>query len=71
MSKTKKKRNKAYAGEDAKVEQPTVRRYTAIDRGKAGQWWYERKKLIKRITLWGGGGALFIFLLVEAIRSLF
>lgn len=71
MSKSRKKRNKPYTGEDAKVEQTTVRRYSAVDRGKFGQWWHEKKTIIKRVGLYGGGGAVVIFLLVEAIRSLF
>jgi len=69
MSK-KKRRNKRYAGEDAKIEQTTVHHYSAVDRGTFGQWWYERKTLVKRVALFGGGGALLIYLLIEAIRSL-
>lgn len=68
---SKKKRNKAYTGADAKVSQPTVHRYVAVDRGRAGQWWHERKTLIKRVALYGGGGAIGLVLLIEAIRSLF
>lgn len=70
-SKLKKRRTKVYSGEDAKASQPVVHRYSAVDRGKFGQFWYERKTIIKRVTLYGGGGTLFIFLLVEAIRSFF
>lgn len=71
MAKSKKRRTKAYSGGDAKVAQPTVHRYSAVDRGRFGQWWFERGKLVKRIALYGGGGTVLIVLLIEAIRSLF
>lgn len=71
MSKSKKRRSKAYSGEDAKISQPVVHHYSAVDRGTYGQWWHDHKTIVKRVGLYGGGGAIFIFLLVEAIRSLF
>lgn len=70
MSKQK-KRKKVYTGEDAKITQPTVHRFSAVDRGRFGQWWFERKTMIKRIILWGGGTILGIYLLIEAIRAIF
>lgn len=69
MAKKKKKRNKAYTGQDAAAPiEPVVRRYKAVDRGKFGQWWFEKKKIIKfsAITL-----LIIVFvtwLIIELIR---
>lgn len=71
MSKSKKRRTKTYSGDNAKVTQPTVHRYTAVDRGKYGQWWHDHKNMAKRVGLYGGGTALFIFLIIMGIVSLF
>lgn len=72
MSRSKKSRkHKAYSGENARVEHTTVHRYTAVDRGRFGEWWYRRGKIVKRVALFGGGGALFIYLIIEAVRSIF
>ncbi len=51
MSKRKKKRNKIYRGRDsATPSEPTIRRYSAVDRGKFGQWWFEKKRFIKIVS---------------------
>ena len=53
MSKRTKKRTKRYNGEDAKhlqpatESQPVVRRYSAVDRSRVGQWWFEKKRVIR------------------------
>lgn len=67
----KKRRNKAYAGEDARIDRPVVHRYSAVDRGRFGEWWHRRGTLVKRIGIYGGGGAISVFLIVEAFRSIF
>lgn len=66
----KKKRNKAYSGVDAKHSTPTVHRYSAVQRGQLAQWYHDHRVMVRRIGLYGGGGALGLFLLIEAIRSL-
>ena len=70
MAKNRKKRNKSYSGSEAKIEKPTVHRITAVERSKLGQWWHDHGKTAKRVGLIGGGGALFIYLIVEGIRLL-
>lgn len=49
MSKQKKKRNKKYSGIDAKKSNSTVtvRKVTASNRGKVGQWIFEHKTLLR------------------------
>ncbi|HEX6461786.1 MAG TPA: hypothetical protein VFZ58_00745 [Candidatus Saccharimonadales bacterium] len=71
MAHKRKKRSKTYAGSDAKVEKPTVHRYTAVERSKLGQWWHDHGKTAKRVGFIGGGGIIFIYLIVEGIRLLF
>ncbi|MBL8159108.1 hypothetical protein JNJ66_01490 [Candidatus Saccharibacteria bacterium] len=67
----KKKRTKAYTGADAKASaKPTVHRYTAVDRGRAGQWIHERRTMLRRILLYGVGGAVAVWLLIDAIISI-
>lgn len=70
MSKTKRKRTKRYTGESAAQPsvQPEVYRIKAVDRGRLGQWWFERKKVIKPIAAAGGVIALIIWLIVELVR---
>lgn len=68
MSKRPKKRNKQYAGPDAKTpSQPTVTRYKAVARSPLGEWWHGHKRAVKII---GGVVAvvtIIIWLIVEAI----
>ncbi len=69
MAKKKKKRNKAYSGEDAAAPiEPIVHRYKAVDRGKLGQWWFEKKKIIKISTITLLVIALIIWMIAELIR---
>ena len=49
MAKTKKKRNKKYTGADAADARPTIIRVQAANRGKLGQWLFERRALLKRL----------------------
>lgn len=47
MAKQKKKRNKRYTGEDAAMTCPSITRVQAVDRGRVGQWWFEKKRTVK------------------------
>lgn len=49
MVKQKKKRTKKYSGVDAAAQRPKVTKITATNRSPAGQWFYDRKKLVKLI----------------------
>lgn len=53
MSRRGKKRTKKYSGEDAKQfnqpvsSEPVVHRYTAVQRSRLGQWWFEKKRFAR------------------------
>lgn len=71
MGKSKKKRTKRYSGEDATsspVSEPVVYRVTAVDRGRLGQWWFEKKKVVKPIAIVAGIVVVIIWLIVELVR---
>ncbi len=69
MAKKKKKRNKVYSGQDAAVpSEPIVHRYTAVDRGRLGQWWFEKKKIIKYSTITVLVIIFISWLIIELIR---
>ena len=65
----RKKRNKAYTGADAKVEQPTIHRYQAENRSALSAWWLKRKKIVKNVGLYGGGFVVIILLIIEAFSA--
>ena len=71
MAKQKKKRNKVYRGQDAKITQPQVIRVEAANRGRVGQWWFEKKKFVKPIAIGVGVVLLVTWLIVELIRIVF
>lgn len=75
MSRRPKKRTKKYSGEDAKrvqpASEPVVHRYEAIERGAFGQWWFERKKLIRTIAIVVGVIVLVCWLVAEIISLIF
>ena len=50
-NKTKKKRNKQYRGQDAAMSRPSVTRISAANRSKFGQWWFERKRILKPVLI--------------------
>ncbi len=50
-NKTKKKRNKQYRGVDAALTKPSVTRISAANRSKFGQWWFERKRILKPVLI--------------------
>lgn len=72
MSKAKKKRSKQYRGTDAATPAvETVRHYTAVQRSPLGEWLHQRRTIIKRVAIIGGGGIIIIWLLIDAFRTLF
>ena len=72
MSKKQKKRNKPYRGEDAKItgvegqNRPIVHRYDAVARNPLNQWLYDKRRLIKPVSI-GVGVILFLFLVIYGI----
>lgn len=68
MSKPKKKRNKPYRGVDAAVSKPTVTRVSAVSRSRTGQWWYEKKRVLKPALIAGLVVVVIIWLIYELIR---
>jgi hypothetical protein len=73
MSKKHRKRSKKYHGEDAAApipSEPVVHRYSAVDRGRVGQWWHERKKVVTTTAKILGITALVGWLLYELVLIL-
>lgn len=71
MVKHKKKRTKRYTGEDAAIptsSQPTIHRVQAVDRGKFGQWWYEKKRAIRIGSIATGVVAFISWLVFELFQ---
>ena len=67
-NKTKKKRNKQYRGQDAAMSRPSVTRISAANRSKFGQWWFERKRILKPVLI---GAAVVLgvtWLIFELVR---
>lgn len=67
-NKQKKKRNKQYTGVDAAISKPVVTRMTAANRSKLGQWWFERKKILRPILIGVGVVLLIVWLIFELVR---
>lgn len=68
MVKQKKKRTKKYSGTDAAVTRPVVTRMTAANRSNLGQWWFERKRILKPVLITAGIATLLVWLTIEIIR---
>lgn len=68
MAKQKKKRNKAYTGADAAVTRPVITRISAANRSKIGQWWFDRKRVLKPVLITTGIILLIVWLIIELIR---
>lgn len=68
MGKNKKKRNKVYTGADAAVTRPVITRISATNRSRLGQWWFERKRILKPILITSGIVLVLIVLIFEIIR---
>lgn len=75
MSNKPKKRTKKYRGEDAKIVQPgasepVIHRFEAVERSKTGEWWQEKKSVVRLGAIATGvigGGALIIIGLLQVI----
>lgn len=67
-NKAKKKRNKQYRGTDAAMARPSVTRISAANRTKVGQWWFERKKVLKPVLIVVGVALIVTWLIIEAVR---
>ena len=67
-NKQKKKRNKKYQGVDAAVARPVVTRVTAANRSKLGQWWFERKRVLRPILIAVAVILVIIWLIFELVR---
>jgi len=68
MAKQKKKRNKAYTGQDAAQARPVVTKLTATNRNKLQQWWFEKKAIAKPVLIGVAVAIVVIWLLFELIR---
>ena len=68
MAKQKKKRNKAYTGADAAITRPVITRISAANRSKIGQWWFDRKRVLKPVLITTGIILLIVWLIIELIR---
>lgn len=66
--KQKKKRNKQYRGVDASLNRPVVTKVSAVNRSKLGQWWFDRKKILKPILIAAGVIAVIVWLIFELVR---
>ena len=64
----KKKRNKVYTGEGAALSRPVITRLSAADRSKVGQWWFEKKRLVKRTSIISAIVIFLSWLIFELIR---
>ena len=67
-NKQKKKRNKQYRGIDASMERPAITRISAVNRTKIGQWWFDRKRILKPVLIGSGIAIIVIWLIFELIR---
>lgn len=67
-NKQKKKRNKQYRGMDAAMDRPAITRISAANRSKVGQWWFERKRILKPILITAAVLAIVVWLIFELIR---
>lgn len=67
-NKVKKKRNKQYRGVDAAITKPTLTRISAANRSKAGQWWFERKRVLKPVLITAAIVIVVIWLILELVR---
>lgn len=67
-NKQKKKRNKQYRGADAAMQRPVVTKISAANRSKLGQWWFERKKVLKPILIAALIIIVVVWLILELVR---
>jgi len=72
MSRNKKKRDKKYRGADAKPTENVVRvhKVAAVARSDRAQWFYDHRKMLKRVTIIAVVAAAVIILIVQGIIAL-
>lgn len=70
MAKQKKKRTKKYSGVDAAQTRPSITRVQAVNRSHAGQWYYERKRVIKPVAIFVAVVAGLITLVIGFLTSI-
>lgn len=68
MARQKKKRNKKYTGSDAAMNRPSITRVQAVSRGRVGQWWHERRRIVRPIAITIVVIFVIVWLLIELIR---
>lgn len=68
MAKQKKKRNKAYRGADAAATKPTITRVSATSRSRLGQWWFDKKRILKPALIAGAVVVGIVWLITELVR---
>ena len=68
MAKQKKKRNKAYTGADAAITRPVITRIEAVNRNKASQWWFDKKRVLKPVLITSLVVLVVVWLIFELIR---
>lgn len=68
MVKQKKKRNKAYSGSDAADARPTITRISAVNRSRLGQWWFDRKRILRPVLIAAAVIIVVIWLIIELVR---
>jgi len=67
-NKQKKKRNKQYTGIDAAVSRPVVTKISAVNRTKLGQWWFDRKRILKPVLIGAAVALGLVWLILELVR---
>ncbi len=68
MPKQKKKRNKKYTGADAAVTRPVITRMEAVNRSRFGQWWFEKKRIVRPLLITTLVIGVVVWLLIELVR---
>jgi hypothetical protein len=68
MAKQRKKRTKKYTGADAAMTRPSVTRVQAVSRSRIGQWWHDRKRVVKPILIATAVVLVIAWLIFELIR---
>lgn len=77
MSRRSKKRTKKYSGEDAKQfnqpisSEPVIHHYTAVERSRVGQWWFEKKRFVKPVGIATLVALLVVWMIYELINLAF
>ena len=67
-NKQKKNRNKQYQGADAALQRPVVTKISAVNRSKLGQWWFDRKRVLKPVLIAAAVIIILIWLIIELIH---